>query len=103
MLLVVRVLLLVLVLLVIPVLLVGLVLLLVPELVYIDIKTLMRLCTHMIRDIHVSDWIRSRVGPDRLLASVVPGRFQKGLSRVVPGCFKVRFFVVQMWFQGGFS
>ena len=74
MLLAVLVLLLVLVLLVIPVLLVGLVLLLVPELVYLDIKTLMRLCTHTIRDIHVS------VG-------------------FVPGWFQIGFWPV--WFQGG--
>ena len=61
-------------LLVIPVLLVGLVLLLVPDLVYIDIKTFMCLCTHTIRDIHVS------VG-------------------FVPGWFQIGFWPV--WFQGG--
>ena len=74
-----------------------------PELVYRDIKTLMRLCTHTIRDIHVSVGFVSGLVPDRLLDSVVPGRFQKGLSRVVPRCFQVLFFVVPMWFQGGFS
>ena len=83
MLLVILVLLRVLVLLVIPVLLVELVLLLVPELVYIDIRTHMRLCTHTIRDIHVS-------------VGFGPGWFQNG-SSVVPGGL----LVVPRWFQVG--